>query len=190
MIARGTQRQKGSARRGRYATPEPLPPDPRFLQHYLHAAQPDRPEAMRAEAIRNLLWLHENTKLTGVAAFQLHMFVDDLMTEVWSSYNPETAMNRILNEAPKRGRPRKNAHGDFIIAADVAERMRKDMTRDSACEEVALLAHLERESVRNIYYRVKRSQGLLLDAVVADQLLGEQQEHMAQGADFVDHVAL
>lgn len=162
MITRGKQRQKGSARRGRYATPEPLPPDPKLLQHYLHVAQPDRPEPARSEARRNLLWIHKYARLTGVAAFQLHMFVDDLMTEVWSSGNPETAMTWVCEGERERGRPREDAYGDFMIAADVADRVHKGKTVTKACKEAALLAALSPERVKSIYYNTKKHEGARL----------------------------
>src|SRR5262245_14336596 len=140
----------------------------------------EKVEAERAEANRNLLYLHGDKRLSPVEALQLDMHLNDVMIEVWSSANPGETINRILNEGPKRGRPRESASGDFKVAADVAYyRRSKYMTRDAACEEVAKQACLSKDSVLRIYKRTKRTQGLLLN--VAERLLCEQR---AQGDDF------
>jgi hypothetical protein len=159
------------------------------VHNYRNAAQPslarvellgaERAEAERIKAIRNLLLLRDHPELTGVALRQLNMFLNDVTLEVGLSGNPKKAMSRIVNGAPKRGRP-KIADGDFMIAADVAIRVRNGKTVDKACEEVAELAHLAPETVRGIYYRVRRSQGLSLNAVTAGRLLCELR---AQGED-------
>ena len=138
-------------------------PDPRCFQRYLIRARPgqaaiekkgaEKVEAERVEAIRNLLWLRDNSRLTGVEALQLNMLFNDLTA---ASGNSTIALARLIGEAPKRGRPHENAHSDFMIAADVAYRMRKNkITRDAACEEVAKEACLSKDSVLRIYKHAK-----------------------------------
>jgi hypothetical protein len=151
--------------RKRRAPPEP-PADPNLLQHHLRMAQPDRPKAVIAEARRKLLQLHENGKLTGIAKFRLSMFIDDLTVDVWSSNNPGEVLAEARNGTPKRrrGRPRTREyeHRDFMIAVDVAECMRKGMSRDEACAKVAGLAHLSFERVMSIYSDQMRHKGALV----------------------------
>src|SRR5262249_22732743 len=88
MTAKG---KKGSNRRGPYAPRDPFPPDPRCFQQYLIRARSGQAaveikgvkkvEAERVEAIRNLLFLRYNARLTGVEALQLNMLFSDLMIE-------------------------------------------------------------------------------------------------------------
>jgi hypothetical protein len=155
MTATGKRRRKYRVRKMLYASPEPLPPDPHLVQHYLHAAQPDRPEAIRADARRKLLQLHENRALTGLPAFRVGMFVDDLTIEVWSSNNPGEELAAVRKGTPKRGRgrprTRENEYSDFMISADVEERRRSGLSRDEACGEVAKLVRLSFERVVSIY---------------------------------------
>jgi hypothetical protein len=50
-------------------------------------------------------------------------------------------------------------HDDFMIAVEVVERIRKGMTRDKACEEVAGLLHLSFERVVSIYSTQMKRKG-------------------------------
>jgi hypothetical protein len=99
---------------------------------------------------------------------RLRNFVASISSAVFLADDPGKALSLILYGHPRRGAKKKNVYRDFMIAADVEERKRKDETLDAAYDAVrdALgkeMAARGPDAVRRIHARIMKDEGARLE---------------------------